>query len=217
MLALLAAVLVCLAIHLCAIAAAAGLCGVPIREISFGVGPTVYRRGMLRIGLIPCGGYVRLLDTTQEFVPEHEWPRALDQQPLAKRLFISLAGCLSLALLSLAIAGAAAWEAMTAAPAQFFTGAFSPLRQAQSLLAAAHAFVASAGFLPVLAVVAAKFAAFNALPLPALNGGDVVAAIARRAGLGRWWPPQVTVALLLAMLGAGLSWLVALAAYVSGR
>jgi hypothetical protein len=69
----------------------------------------------------------------------------------------------------------------------------------------------------VLAVVAAKFAALKALPLPALNGGDVVAAVARRAGIGRWWPPQVTVALLLALLGAGLSWLVALAVYVLGR
>ncbi len=61
-------------------------------------------------------------------------------------------------------------------------------------------------FKALLGHVAAKFAAFNLLPLPATNGGQALTFIGRRFGLDRIWPARLTHILVLAYLALGLSW-----------
>jgi Zn-dependent protease len=81
------------------------------------------------------------------------------------------------------------------------------------LLHRAVAFASSASFGSVLAVTAAKLAAINLLPLPALNGGAAIATLSRRMAFNKWWPPFATIA--LAFVGGIISgaWCAAIIAY----
>ena len=66
------------------------------------------------------------------------------------------------------------------------------------------------------AVVAAKFAASNLLPLPGMNGGAAIALLARQAGLDLWWPAKATQALLWVWVVIMVCWLLALGVYFTG-
>ncbi|GAA5172825.1 site-2 protease family protein [Viridibacterium curvum] len=207
------ALVVCVLVHLSAIAAAGAMLGVSVQQFSLGFGPTLFTRGRFRLGLIPSGGSVTFLDTTSTEVPDSEKHRALDQQPLIKKLAICLSGCVALAGLSVTLGGSAAFDEMAATPYQFASGALSPFDQAKSLISAASAFISSAGFLALLSVVAAKNCALNAMPLTALNGGDALAAIGRSTGLIRWWPRKATLLLFFVLLSAFISWGIGIASY----
>jgi membrane-associated protease RseP (regulator of RpoE activity) len=208
-------VLASVVIHLGMIAAVGVAIGVTLRVFSLGFGPTVFRAGRFRVGLVPLGGYVNLLDSRREEVPPDEMQTALDGKSTLEQLLVVLSGCVALLVIGCAVAGEAAVRAFLSFPGQFFAGALSPLREAQPLLAASSAFISEAPALRLFGVVAAKLAALNLLPLPMLNGGDAIAVLGRRLGAHRWWPPGVTVLFYLAYMGCCLSWLVALVAYVT--
>jgi hypothetical protein len=88
------------------------------------------------------------------------------------------------------------------------------LGDAQALMRRAALGLQAAPFAVVLGVVAAKAAALNLLPLPALNGGAALAVLGRRLGVARLWPERATVALFFVWLAPVAAWFVALCAYV---
>jgi regulator of sigma E protease len=77
-------------------------CGIHVQRFSIGFGPTLWRwhrpqRGMHHdiefvIGAIPLGGYVKLLDGTEDDVASSDKRFAFDQQPLRSRVAVVLAG-----------------------------------------------------------------------------------------------------------------------------
>ena len=70
------------------------------------------------------------------------------------------------------------------------------------------------GCFVLLALVAAKAAALNLLPLPMLNGGAALAALAQRVGVAGHWPIAATRALLVAWLVVVMICALALGRYV---
>ncbi|MBI2771528.1 MAG: site-2 protease family protein [Burkholderiales bacterium] len=68
----LVSVLVCVLLHLAAIAAAGLAAGVALRAFSLGLGPTLLQLGRFRLGAIPLGGYVRFRASTLEEVSPDE-------------------------------------------------------------------------------------------------------------------------------------------------
>jgi membrane-associated protease RseP (regulator of RpoE activity) len=105
MVTFLVVLVICVLVHLMAIAATGAMLGVPIQVFSLGFGPTLYSRGKFRIGLIPSGGYVKFLDTNETEVSESEMHKAFDQQPLVKKLCICLSGCAAGAVVSFVFLG----------------------------------------------------------------------------------------------------------------
>jgi len=197
-------------LHLATIAATARAFGVGIRTVSLGFGPRVVGIGSLRICALPAGGYVRLVDSREGPLGPGEKARAFDGKSPLAQIVVSLSGCGALILAAVVLAGPGAWRAAAAAPLQFILGAASPFGEAQDLLRGMWTFSASASTASVFGIVAAKMAGINLLPLPALNGGAAVAVLARATGLHKVWSPASTQALLLLLVAALGSWLVAI-------
>lgn len=72
-------------------------CGIKVLRFSFGFGKVLARwhdkKGTeYAWSLFPLGGYVKMLDETEDVVPEHEKHLAFNNQPVWKRILVVLAG-----------------------------------------------------------------------------------------------------------------------------
>ncbi|GAQ29722.1 MULTISPECIES: site-2 protease family protein [Ralstonia] len=213
-LAFIVALALCTLLHLTTFAAVGTALRIPVREMSLGFGPQLFRLGRLRVRLLPVGGHVRFKDLGEDGLTEDDLLGALDTQPLWMQLALSLSGTVTLLLVALVLLRLEALPAFINGFAQIVLGALSPVGDAQTLLAQAHQAILQLPFTALLGYVAAKFAAFNLLPLPVTNGGQALTFIGRRLGLGRIWPARLTHILVLAHLALGLSWVGALMVYV---
>ncbi|MDW3190435.1 RIP metalloprotease RseP, partial [Vibrio sp. Vb0932] len=72
-------------------------CGVKVERFSIGFGKSIWRKvgqdgTEYTISMIPLGGYVKMVDSRVDDVPESEKHLAFDQKPLWKRTSIVAAG-----------------------------------------------------------------------------------------------------------------------------
>jgi len=216
MLNLLLAIAVVTAIHVGTMTLVGRLLGLRIMSVSYGAGPTLLRRRSLQLRAVPIASSVRFLHSVEDEAAEQDWPQAIDRSSLAAQLLIILSGCAMLLALAIGLAGAAASDAFLALPSQLLAGALSPLDRAQSLLGEVASTLQSSSLPTLLALVSAKCAALNLLPLPMLNGGAALAALAQSLGVKRLWPLAATRALLCVHAGLLALWGLALVAYVAG-
>jgi membrane-associated protease RseP (regulator of RpoE activity) len=203
------AIPVCIAVHLLAVAATARLIGVKVLVISLGLGPTLASIGILRLGGFPIGGFVKLKDSREEPVPLNEMGAAFDGRSALEQIAISLSGCAMLVLLSISLLGRDGLQAFLIAPAQLLHGAIAPFSTAQVLIAESLSLLSAAPPATDVAYAAAKLAALNILPLPALNGGAALAALGRALKIDSLWSSNLTKILMFATVGIALSWFTA--------
>ncbi len=156
-------------LHLAGVWLASRALGVAVRRVQLGIGPTPLRGKVGEVTLalgVPLGSYVQFArdDVEGPDDPDAELPPdALERAPLAKRLAITLAGPLAMAVVPIVglgpIDGA---RSIARGVPQVVLGTLSPLGTAQELLDAA----AALPFLTLAPVLAAKLVAFNLLPIP---------------------------------------------------
>jgi len=211
---LLSAVVLCVLLHMFVIALCGAAFGVTVREISLGLGPKAFSIGNFTFRAFPFGGSVRFKDSREEELDADDMRGALDDRSLLVQIVIGLSGCLALLALAIVALQAEGVKAFLNGFLEIVMGAVSPMDKAQALLAQAQQRLTGAPFVTVLGLVAAKLAAFNLLPLPAANGGFVIAMIARGLGIAKFWPQGLTPVLLLAYLAIAISWLWALVVYL---
>lgn len=94
-------------------------CGVPVMVFSIGFGKTIYqwrpqkqRPGQnteFRIGALPLGGFIQMLDGRESDVPQDQRHMAFDQKSLMARASIVAAGPLANLLLAAVLFSALAW------------------------------------------------------------------------------------------------------------
>lgn len=120
---------------------AARACGVKVLRFSVGFGPSLFSffRGRDRtewsLGLIPLGGYVRMLDEREGEVPALELHRAFNRQSVGRRACIVAAGPLANLLLAVLIywamfmSGVQELKPLLAAPAQETAAAVAGIEQ----------------------------------------------------------------------------------------
>jgi membrane-associated protease RseP (regulator of RpoE activity) len=209
------AIVLCVFVHISACAAAGAGLGVTPVTISYGIGPVILRGRRILIKALPLSGYVKFKELDDLPLDPADTRNAFDTQTPGVQLLIAASGCIALLLIALAAAQFAGLRAFAAGFVQIIAGALAPMGHAQTLLAQAWQAVAGLPFLMVLGLVAAKLAAFNLLPLPALNGGFIAATVGRRIGLARLWPAALTQLLLLAFIAVIASWAFALVLYVA--
>jgi hypothetical protein len=239
---LIASAVVCVLAHLLACAWTGAGLGVAVREVSLGYGPALWRWGRFTLKSLPFGGFVKFKESGDAQAASPQWETApelagaasrsgepampsdalaqaethdaLDDQGLAVQLAIGASGCVALLLIAYACLQGEGMRAVGNGLVQLILGGLSPLDKGQVLLAQARQALAGLPFVAVLGLVAAKFAAFNLLPLPGANGGFLVAVLARQAGVARLWPASLTQLLFLVYFALIASWLCALGVYL---
>lgn len=91
-------------------------CGVKVLRFSIGFGHPLWRWVSPRsgtefvLGVLPLGGYVRMLDEREGAVPAHERHRAFNTQPLRARAAIVAAGPVANLLLAVLLYAVVAWS-----------------------------------------------------------------------------------------------------------
>ena len=164
-------------VHLGGFVIAGLLGGAPIEKIEIFTGPklaAVHFRGVpLSLGLLPTGGSVAF--TGMAYSAEEAEEKSFRRLPLAWRLAIIASGPVAVLLLaSVCIGPMEAGHSLINGFYQFVTGAFAPLSQGQALLKKALHLFHTQTFVVVLGVVSAKIAAGNLLPVPPMNGGQLL-------------------------------------------
>ncbi|WP_374198639.1 site-2 protease family protein [Janthinobacterium sp. UMAB-56] len=201
-------------IHISVMALCARAFGITLRQISYGVGPTLLSLGKVHVKLLPLAGNVVLKDTREETLYDDDpCLDAYNFQPLWKQLVLPLSGVAVLLALSLSIMGASGWERFVAAFGQIIHGALAPLSTAQELLGEGETFARTHGFALVFALFSLKLCAFNLLPFAGLNGGQALLALARGGKPYAAWEESATKWLLLPGLAILLAWVVAFGWY----
>ncbi|MED5613954.1 site-2 protease family protein [Janthinobacterium sp. P210005] len=199
-------------LHISIMALCAHALGISVRQISYGVGPTLLAWGKVHIKLLPLAGNVVLKDTREETLYDDDPCRdAYNFQPLWKQVLLPLSGVAVLLAVALWLMGPQGWERFVAAFGQIVHGALAPLSTAQELLGEGETFARTHGFALVFALFSLKLCAFNLLPFAGLNGGQALLAIARGGRPFVAWEETAAKWLLLPGLAILLAWLAAFA------
>jgi len=188
-----------------------GVCaifGVKVLEARLGT-PQLFRRGVWSVGALPISG-------SALFAHSHDRPGgdasadAFDQKPRLVRVAISLSGCAGLLLAALLLRGPDALQSFINAFGQIFGAVMAPPTRGSELISGYFRIADEQGIRMALAVLFAKVAAFNLLPIPFLAGARAIQELLR--GPGQTPPPPARasglqylgLALLLVNLGAWL-------------
>jgi membrane-associated protease RseP (regulator of RpoE activity) len=212
MLTLLIGLSLCVFLHLGSIYTLASFFKLSVHEMSIGVGPTVFRSGPVRIGLVPLSGFLRFADIAD--APSDSPRTVLEDAPLYQQVLLAAVGPMSVLVLAYLCVAGQAFDSFLELPSQLFSGALSPFATAQELIRGASLFLATSPFFVALGVVAAKHSACNLLPFPGMNGGALLALLGRAAGLANLWPRVATGALQLVLMLVFALWATAISVYV---
>jgi membrane-associated protease RseP (regulator of RpoE activity) len=201
------------ATHTLGLLLAGRACGATALELSLFVGPKLCRfhaAGMrVSIGCIPIGGYVKFHSTEDEAGESSPDPDAAPRRPFNTlhplvRVAVTASGCVALLLVaSLCLGPTGAWPAFLRGFSQFPAMALGPFSSGKALVARLVEVGSVMPFATALGLLSAKIAALNLLPLPVLNGGEIVL-----TGL-RWKrPANVRFEVVARIVGLiGLLWL----------
>lgn len=202
------------AIHIATCALVGRLFGIPIRHISYGLGPKILSIGILAFRLLPFGGYVQFLDTRAEGVLDDSPPNAFNHQPTVTQLIVLLSGPVTLLSVSTAISPEHGVQYFINGFHQIIIGAVFPFTSGQELLHALFTVAGKNSYWSIFAIFGAKMAALNLLPFSVFNGGQAVITLAKRGKPRASWEDKINLILLIpCLLLAGL-WLLALAKYL---
>ena len=122
-LAFLVAIVVLVAVHELGHFSAARLCGVKVIRFSVGFGPRLWgwtsstSGTEFIVGVLPFGGYVRMLDEREAPVEIHERAKAFNTQPLRSKTAIVLAGPVANLILAVALYSCVNWSGIEMAQA----------------------------------------------------------------------------------------------------
>jgi membrane-associated protease RseP (regulator of RpoE activity) len=221
-----------IATHVGAMALTGWRLGATVEEVSLFCSPVLIRlqhRGVqFKLGLIPCGGYVRFKGDREQpkdmdeilFAADMEPPGFNDLHPI-KRAAIHASGCVALiAVAACCLGPLASVRSLGRGFVQFMP--FAPWTPAwvpsgKVLAGRLVALIREGPFLLLLGVLAAKLAAANLLPLPTLNGGMITLCL---LGGKRGLPEKVVTAAtyvgLCMVLPAMLYWILCIAAVLLG-
>lgn len=214
MLYLFLSILCATALHIFTIAIVAHMMDVKVREVSLGFGKQLFQFKWFKLKIFPLGGSVRMVHSSDEDLPPKtisKW--ALNYKPVWVQLVIASSGVIALISVAMAINSEQALSYFYSGFSQFILGAVSPTGTAQEYFAQIHSFIVQAPFITILIAVMAKLAAFNLLPLPALNGGDMLMIIAKAGKPEVWWEEKVLNWALWPLLIIYVSWIIALLVY----
>lgn len=198
------------------------LAGASVREVGIFNGPALatMRVGYtaLRLNLIPLGGYVKFANA--ESAPSLRGRgRLFEELPTLARALIAISGCLALLVVAAACLGpASALSHVASGFPQFVQGALHPVAVGAPLIARLARFVATHPVVSTVGLIVSKELAFNLLPIPILNGGDIIMILAQAF---KPFPEKVRARLyqlgLLVLLAFLAAWAVAFVYFLTSK
>lgn len=197
------------AVHVLSMAAVARLFRVQVIVVRLFYGPRVLRVGKVEVGCLPFGSTIGFRSTDSDAPPEPS-RRAIDEASPWVTIAIVLGGISVLVVFAVAVLGLPGLRHVGSGFVELVSGPLAPRTEGARLVRALFDVAAGEGVLAFLAVCAAKAAAFNLMPLPSLNGGDILRAVlklcGRTAPSGGIW----VVLTLVVTLAASVCWAIAL-------
>jgi membrane-associated protease RseP (regulator of RpoE activity) len=206
MLRLSAIVLLLVFVHIGAFALTASALRIAIWEVSFGFGFRLAHFHVAGFPItlrgIPLGGYLRVEEDPESDLVESPSGRPFATFHPIARAALYASGCAALFVLGGLILG---WEpaarSLLRGFEQYVSGALSPLSVGRVHIDSAARLLGSGSFGLCVGVVATKFAAANLLPVPALNGWQILSTIALgRQPRPRWLEKAEPIASLLPLV-----------------
>jgi membrane-associated protease RseP (regulator of RpoE activity) len=201
---ILLAISLSLLVHVLFTALTGWLMGAKVEKITIFSGPKLFRTKIKGIEVamycIPTGSSVGF--------------KHLDKLKTPARIIVAASGSLILLLLASNLLGLnRGYQSFLSGFTQFFAGVM-PLSRGQYLLGRLAETANNEPVPTLLAVIAVKIAAFNLLPLPALNGGHILNDLLRLIIdlPDKLWE-RLNIFGFLAILAVGLGWLVAIIYY----
>lgn len=201
-------------IHISTMATFLVIFGVAVKEVSYGVGPTLLNIGKFKFQPIPVSGYVKALDSREDELEEDEKLKALNHQSTLTQVFVPISGCILVLLLSYLVIGSVAIDSFISAFKEIVLGALNPLSVGQELIQRSHEFIQQNSLITVIAVIQTKLVAFNLLPLTILNGGQAVVNLIKMGRPTASWEIKAAQVSILLALGLIISWTFGIAYYV---
>ena len=201
------------AVHLFGMVFVARLIRIPLYGIHYGVGPTLLRKTLgrtdLSLRLLPLGGHVQLEPSDDVVVdweaqPRPRWPVLPHLSRFSKAVLYS-SGCAALVIFGVAILGPTeAVACLGRGFRQILGGALDPLGRGSDNVRTLGQLLGSAPFLVCAAVVSVKAAAFNLLPIPPLNGFQILQSAVLPDADRTWldWAANLGALVLLLILGS---------------
>lgn len=206
-------------VHTTGLALAGRIANAPILEIAIFTGPSLIKvkiRGVaFRFNLLPIGSYVHYAIDPDDRHPDGA-KLLKDLHPLT-RAIIASSGCMALLLLGAACLGpTAAFQHAVSGFSQVILGALSPLAYGAQLLKQLYQFASTEPLFATLGLVASKETAFNLLPIPVLNGGDIILNLVSIVKpISDSLKAKLNMLGLLLVLAIWASWIVALVYFLS--
>ena len=163
--------------HLLIIAKTGELMGAPVKKLKIGFMLRLFHfylgRRLIEFRLLPIAGNV-IFDGPEKESDRFYQPNSVDVLPAARRIIIAASGCLGLVLASLLLSGSSGLHAFFIGFIQIIKGALSPFNTAHTYLNSFYQYSQVHSFSAIFAIVAAKVAAINLLPMPGSNGWSIL-------------------------------------------
>ena len=187
------------------------LAGATISEVGIFTGPEIMKIEVyglpFRLNLFPLGSYIKF-DADQS--PARG--KRLDEINPLIRALIAASGCIALlALAAISLGPRATLHQTVTGFSQIVSGGLSPIANGTRLLQRLWQFAATEPLLATVGLVASKEAAFNLLPLPVFNGGDIILNLVTLVKpISSSLRDKLNIVGLLLMIVIWISWLAAL-------
>jgi membrane-associated protease RseP (regulator of RpoE activity) len=205
-------------IHLALMAVTGLLWGARLKEVSVGLGPVIKSipsgNMLWKLRLLPLNGHLQFWqrDSEQE-LPENI--RLYDELPGYQRALTQLSGPVGILLLGSLLAGSWLGKSALDGALDMVRGAWGPTTVGPTLIASIVKALETLTFSALLGQIFAKFAAWNLLPLPPLNGGaallDLVVPNSKRGVTIR---TRIALVSSLLMMVGFVAWVVAFVSYL---
>lgn len=210
MIELLLAITISIVIHTSVMAACLSLFGVKIKEISFGVGPTLVKLGVFKFQPIPISGFVKALDSRDKDFTNEEKTLAFNHKPVWMQVFTPLSGNVAILLITYFIAGEYAIAEFLLGFKQIVLGAIHPFSVAQDIIEKAKLYLDHNNLINIIVITLTKYAAFNLLPLSMLNGGSSIVSILKMGKPVVSWEDSFAKISMVVLLFILVSWIVSI-------
>lgn len=189
---------------------------IPVREIRIGALP-VFRRGKLSVGLLPVSAFVQFADSRREDTADTTGI-TFDGQPRWVRAIVQLVAVAGFLLLAFVLRGNDAWHSFVNGFGQWLQGTLHPTTRGVELIEGYARFADREGPLAAAGVIAAKAAALNLLPIPAVAGFRALIELLTPAGGGAFYEKlqaRLQVVGLVILLAVAVTWAWALVTLVT--
>lgn len=161
-------------IHVSVMAGVPAAMGIRPIELSYGLGPLLFKKGILRIRGVLAGGYVKFLDSRETELGPEQLAQALDHRPMWFHATVMILPHLILLAVGSAIYGESSISVLKTVWTQFFLCAIGPLSTAQDQLASFVSFVESSSHFVVLGWMLGLVASLSLLPVGSMAGGQLI-------------------------------------------